>query len=500
MIDAGGDAPDENESKPQKGTQQYFDVYLTRVDIGRFQPGGDFIFYKMQLVMDRSRELPILLTRWGRIGEQGAMQKTPYGSVREAVEEFKKVFLQKTGCRWCQQDKFKKQFGKFQLMRSNYVTLDQKNFLIPFSHDLQSLPTPFPQDLLSILADLTNVDTYLSALKSSGIDPKAMPFSHLDRKNLYSALDVLQSLQSTLVKLESMNPKPYGDKDKAQLLKQREKMWFLSSRFYEYIPHEEYRNKMVPPISNMNMLGQKSQTLLNLIQIEMASKILLGALYRSSNFNMNPLEYCASAAGVKLELLNHQSGEYKLIHQYALNTYLGANRKHLSHIVKLSKPVQDAQFEQSLGNRRLLFHGSKTPNYLGILSQGLRAQPLEVQKNGQLLGKGIYFTDMLTKAIMYTEGCSGSRYVLVCEVALGKSKEVTKHLNNEAIEEGFDSIIGLGKQGPSEETVWLEDGASVCAGKVKNYVGARQNSAFVYSEYVVREPTQVRMRYLLQFK
>ena len=54
------------------GTQQYFDVYLTRVEIGKFQPGGDFIFYKMQLVLDRSRNLPILLTRWGRIGEEGA--------------------------------------------------------------------------------------------------------------------------------------------------------------------------------------------------------------------------------------------------------------------------------------------------------------------------------------------------------------------------------------------------------------------------------------------
>jgi len=53
-------------------TNQHFDVYLTRVEIGKFQPGGDYLFYRMQLVIDRSRDLPILLTRWGRIGEEGA--------------------------------------------------------------------------------------------------------------------------------------------------------------------------------------------------------------------------------------------------------------------------------------------------------------------------------------------------------------------------------------------------------------------------------------------
>ena len=81
-----------------------------------------------------------------------------------------------------------------------------------------------------------------------------MPFSQLNRKNLYDALDVLESLEKTLKKLENMNPRPYAEAEKIKLLQQREKMWYLSSRFYEFIPHEEFRNKMVPPISNLDML------------------------------------------------------------------------------------------------------------------------------------------------------------------------------------------------------------------------------------------------------
>ena len=119
MIDCGGpsQAPEAREESRGRGTQQYFDVYLTRVEIGKFAPGGDYLFYRMQIVIDKSRDLPILLTRWGRIGEEGAFQKTPFGTVREAVEEFKKIFEQKTGCRWCKADKYQRKFRKFQLMR-----------------------------------------------------------------------------------------------------------------------------------------------------------------------------------------------------------------------------------------------------------------------------------------------------------------------------------------------------------------------------------------------
>lgn len=41
------------------------------------------------------------------------------------------------------------------------------------------------------MREICDVNTYLKALQNSGVDPKAMPFSNLDRKNLYDALGVL---------------------------------------------------------------------------------------------------------------------------------------------------------------------------------------------------------------------------------------------------------------------------------------------------------------------
>lgn len=47
-----------------------YDAYLQKVDLknGLY---GDYVFYKLQLVHDTNRDLYIVLTRWGRIGEEG---------------------------------------------------------------------------------------------------------------------------------------------------------------------------------------------------------------------------------------------------------------------------------------------------------------------------------------------------------------------------------------------------------------------------------------------
>ena len=136
----------------------------------------------------------------------------------------------------------------------------------------------------------------------------------------------------------------------------------------------------------------------------MASKILLGALYAVNHLNLNPLEYCLKAVGVDFDVLSGVDPEFKLLKQYVDNTYyecLAPNQQSytLRHIVRLTKHSEQDTFRHDISNRQLLFHGSRTPNFLGILAQGLRVTPIEVQQNGNLLGKGIYFSDMLTKSI-----------------------------------------------------------------------------------------------------
>lgn len=54
----------------------------------------------LQVVHHKGKKLWILFNRWGRIGDTGQHQQTPFNTVEEACKEFKKIFKSKTGNNW----------------------------------------------------------------------------------------------------------------------------------------------------------------------------------------------------------------------------------------------------------------------------------------------------------------------------------------------------------------------------------------------------------------
>jgi ankyrin repeat protein len=99
-----------------------YDIILTKTDVS-YGLYGMHNFYKMQLITHSfnhfhlkskmlNNETPstngsvkkfdqnqmcVLFTRWGRIGDSGQYQRTPFSNFQEAKEEFCKIFKQKTG-------------------------------------------------------------------------------------------------------------------------------------------------------------------------------------------------------------------------------------------------------------------------------------------------------------------------------------------------------------------------------------------------------------------
>ena len=55
------------------------------------------------------------------------------------------------------------------------------------------------------------------------------------------------------------------------------------------------------------------------------------------------------------------------------------------------------------------------------MMQGLRITPKNAHKHGNMFGDGIYFADTFDKAEMYSYGDDEVKYILLCEVALGKT-------------------------------------------------------------------------------
>lgn len=112
-----------------------WDVYLTKVDLknGIY---GDYVFYKMQVLYDTNRDLYVVFTRWGRIGENGMNQRTPFGNADEAKKDFKQIFKQKTGGNDFERlDTFNRIKKKYNIAHVNYVEFNHKDYLAPFDYE-----------------------------------------------------------------------------------------------------------------------------------------------------------------------------------------------------------------------------------------------------------------------------------------------------------------------------------------------------------------------------
>ena len=76
-------------------------VIMMKVDIKRGGYHSTMRYYILQLLREKLSGQFTLWTRWGRMGERGQNQKTPFNlDEAGAVKEFKKVLKQKSGLVW----------------------------------------------------------------------------------------------------------------------------------------------------------------------------------------------------------------------------------------------------------------------------------------------------------------------------------------------------------------------------------------------------------------
>lgn len=124
-----------------------YDVLLTNVELN-FGNFGIYNYYKMQIIRHPARDLIILFTNWGRVGDFGQHQKTPYSTLEEAVKEFSKLFKSKSGNSWESVKSFSPQPKKYRL-----ISLKKRKQL-PTNEVKVSLPRKVPSKLPKSLEHL----------------------------------------------------------------------------------------------------------------------------------------------------------------------------------------------------------------------------------------------------------------------------------------------------------------------------------------------------------
>jgi Poly(ADP-ribose) polymerase, regulatory domain len=110
--------------------------------------------------------------------------------------------------------------------------------------------------------------------------------------------------------------------DHDALVAVRESISDLSSSYYELIPLSRYKDSVAPPLKSQHDLKQQFDALASLADIEHASKVLLGALFRQSE--MHPIDYIYHALNLPIQYLDPTTPEYEVIQKYVKNTSDGA--------------------------------------------------------------------------------------------------------------------------------------------------------------------------------
>ncbi|XP_075451600.1 LOW QUALITY PROTEIN: poly [ADP-ribose] polymerase 1 [Ascaphus truei] len=467
----------ENSSHVLEKSGQIFSATLGLVDITR----GTNSYYKLQLI-EHDRDTRYWVFRsWGRVGTViGSNKLEEMSSKEEAIDHFLNLYQEKTGNSW-HSTNFTKYPTKFYPLEIDYGQEEDVVKKLSVSAGTKSkLPKPV-QELIKLIFD---VESMKKAMVEFEIDLQKMPLGKLSKRQIQSAYSLLNDVQQAVS----------DGGGEARLLD-------LSNRFYTLIPHD-FGMKKPPLLNNLEYIQAKVQMLDNLLDIEVAYSLLKGG---TDDGGKDPIDVKYEKIKTDIKVVEKASEEAKIIEEYVKNTHATTHNAYDLEVLRIFKIDREGESQRykpfkQLHNRQLLWHGSRTTNFAGILSQGLRIAPPEAPVTGYMFGKGIYFADMVSKSANYCHTMPGSPVglILLGEVALGNMHELKAAAHIAKLPKGKHSVKGLGKTAPDPSATVQLDGVDVPLGKgVSSPVN---DTSLLYNEYIVYDLAQVNLKYLLKLK
>jgi len=468
-----------------------WNAVLNQTDMGVGERGLNS-FYLIQLIATGSDPPFAVFYKWGRIGmadKQGGSKTVEFDDVHDAKEAFKKKFGEKTGNRWEDRADFKKVSGKMFL-----IELDMSDEILKPS--LSLVPSKLHPKVQSLMTMIFDQKLMQDALVEMEIDIKKMPLGKLKKSNIQQGFKLLGEIQQLLDKNSETSSASSPDETKARLMD-------FTNQFFTTIPHDFGKKK--PPLLETSEMIQKKLTMLSTLEdMEIAQKLIReGTSEGVADENMLDIQYSGLKCG--LDPIDEGTDDFEMIQKYLVNTHAATHDKYKLEVVDIFKVNREGESSRyaafsPLPNKMLLWHGSRTTNFVGILSQGLRIAPPEAPSTGYMFGKGIYLADMSSKSANYCfinstgEGC-----LLLCEAALGKMLELKQAKSIVTVPRGSHSVKGLGTTMPNpKDTIQWEKDIAVPLGKgVPSKV---KDTTLLYNEYIIYSVEQVRIRYLVKVK
>lgn len=470
-----------------------YSVTLSKVDV-TCGVWGLYNFYKLQIVQHTAKKLFILFTRWGRIGDRGQFQHTPFQTLAEAAKEFCKIYKSKTGNDWNQKTPFQNHPKKYRLMPK--AEKQHKQHKVDFNFE-SSIPSKLPEPVFDLLSEMSSVNMLEASIKKVGLNEDFMPFGRMKRETLLEARRVLTDISELIEKVVKLRNNLTVDQH-AEYQSNCEEIAKLTNEYYHLVPIYGFEYETIQPISEKKILREHTKLLADLMDLQIANTILLGANLRKPE--LNPIDYIYSSLGCRIQPMTEDDPQTQFI---LTNIHASSPTARINRMFRVAREEENDRLAAlNMPNHQLLWHGSSMSNFISILSRGLLVTPPEVPWTGHLFGEGIYFADTFVKSANYCHNHSNKstcKVMLLCEVALGNPKVDVKHGDEDHLDDDINSLKILGLNAPIPDfDALLPFGATLSLGQIqpmKYHPPAR----ITHNEYIIHNADQVAIRYLVLY-
>ena len=296
------------------------------------------------------------------------------------MKHFDKKFKDKSGLKWEDRGEMPKS-GKYVFVEKSYEdeTAPQNGAGSKDDADDADYTAPvctLEPSVQSLMELIFNEKHFAATMQNLNYDATKLPLGKLSKATITRGFAFLKDLAALMA-----DPTANGSDFE-----------YLSNQYYSYIPHAFGRQRP-PVIRTIDMLKPEIELLESLTDLKDADEILKKA--KETVQSIHPLDSRFQGLGMQeMSALPHSSTEFSEISQYLSNTCGSTHhvKYEVQDVFRIERQGEFDRFDTSKyagipSDRRLLWHGSRTTNFGGILSQGLRIAPPEAPVNGYMFDK-----------------------------------------------------------------------------------------------------------------
>ncbi|KJF60509.1 polymerase [Coccidioides immitis RS] len=481
-----------------------YDAALNQTN--RMNNNNKFYFIQILEPNDMSGQYTTWM-RWGRVGEFGQSSFYKDQSLEAAISTFGKKFKDKSGLSW--KNRFDSpKAGKYMFLERDYEveSEDEKEEKVKKEDEeeeeveVKMAECTLSEPIQHVVSLIFNQSYWANAMATLDYDANKLPLGKLSKRTLQKGFELLKDLSDMV-----NNGQFHGTA-----------LEIINNQYFTVIPHALGRGR-IPLINNERMIKKEIALLEALTDMEIANEILKGSKKSDAADPIHPLDQQFAGLGLQeMTPLDPEGTEYRQLEDYLIKTHGDTHyiKYNLKYIFRIERKDENDRFLNSPyaniknSNRRLLWHGSRTTNYGGILSQGLRIAPPEAPVTGYMFGKGVYFADISSKSANYCchHNSGNTGLLLLCDVELGDPMlELTHsdyHAGDRAKDENKLATLGMGRTVPygwRDAGSVHEDLAGVLmpdTTEAPRSCDDGQNRSLYYNEYIVYDVAQIRIKYL----